>query len=105
LIAQDRHTLYPPGSWCFEFGRNFKIRDVNVDGAQAIARACKEAGVPRLIHVSGMRAAPDAISEYSRTKAEGEERVRTEFPDAVIVRPSTIFGTQDRLVNGIGRSL
>lgn len=84
---------------------NFSIRDVNTDGARSIARACREVGVPRFIHVSGMRATLDAASEYSRSKGEGEARVREEFPEAVIVRPSTIFGPQDRLINGIGRNL
>lgn len=47
------------------------MRDVNVEGAVAIARACREAKVPRLIHVSCMRAFPDAVSEYSRSKVGG----------------------------------
>jgi NADH dehydrogenase (ubiquinone) 1 alpha subcomplex subunit 9 len=80
------------------------MKDVNVDGAALIARACRETRVPRLIHASSMRAIPDAISELSRSKAEGERRVREEYPDATIIRPASIFGTQDRLINGIGRT-
>lgn len=80
------------------------MKNVNVEGAVAIARACKEVGVPRLIHVGSMRASlSEAISELSRTKAVGELRVQETFPYATIVRPATIFGTQDRLFNGIGR--
>ena len=81
------------------------MKDVNVDGAILIARACREAKVPRLIHTSSIRANLDAISEFSRTKAEGEQRVREEFPNVTIIRPSSIFGTQDRLINGIGRTI
>lgn len=44
------------------------MKDVNVDGAVAIARACQEAKVPRFIHTSSLRATTDALSEYSRTK-------------------------------------
>lgn len=80
------------------------MKEVNADGAADIAKACKEAGVPRLIHASCLRANLNALSEYSRTKAEGENRVREIYPEAVIIRPATIFGTQDRLINGIGRN-
>lgn len=80
------------------------MREVNADGAADIARACKEFGVPRLIHTSCLRASLNALSEYSRTKAEGEDRVREIYPEAVIIRPATIFGTQDRLINGIARN-
>lgn len=44
------------------------MRDVNVEGAALIARACREAQVSRLVHLSSMRASPEAVSEHSRTK-------------------------------------
>lgn len=81
------------------------MKEVNVEGAGAIARACREASVPRLIHTSALRARAGALSEYSRTKAAGELEVLRDFPDATIVRPATLFGTLDRLFNGIGRTL
>ena len=71
------------------------MKNVNVEGAVAIARACKEVGVPRLIHVGSMRASlSEAISELSRTKAVGELRVQETFPYATIVRPATISGNR-----------
>lgn len=81
------------------------MKEVNVEGAGAIARACRETSVPRLIHTSALRARAGALSEYSRTKAAGELEVLRDFPDATIVRPATLFGTLDRLFNGIGRTL
>lgn len=80
------------------------MQQANVEGAGAIARACKEADIPRFIHVSALRAHPEAASEFSRTKAAGEREVLREFPLATVVRPATIFGTLDRLMNGIGRT-
>lgn len=109
LIGQDRRTLYGSSCPCTYASsrsharRNFTMEQVNVQGAGAIARACREAGVPRLIHTSALRARAGALSECSRTKAAGELEVLREFPGATIVRPATLFGTLDRLFNGIGR--
>jgi NADH dehydrogenase (ubiquinone) 1 alpha subcomplex subunit 9 len=70
-----------------------------VDGARRIARLCRENGVQRLIHVSAMNANVDSPSAYLRSKAMGEHAVQEEFKDAIIVRPSLLFGLEDRFFN------
>lgn len=77
--------------------------DANVEGAARIAKVCKELGIGRFIHASALRASKDAPSEWSRTKYYGELEVLREYPLATIIRPATIFGVYDRLLNGIGR--
>ncbi|MEO7364829.1 MAG: sugar nucleotide-binding protein, partial [Sphingomicrobium sp.] len=42
---------------------------------------------------------PHAQSAYGRSKGEGELAVRTAFPTATILRPSLVFGAEDRLTN------
>ncbi len=39
--------------------KNFKFRDVHVDGARRIARIARECGVERFIHFSSMNASPN----------------------------------------------
>ena len=39
-----------------------------------------------------------------QTKAEGEKRVRDAFPAAVILRPSIIFGPEDRFLQQLRRA-
>jgi len=85
--------------------KNFKFNDVNVDGARRIARVCREAGVDRLIHVSSLNATPNPKghmlkdgSNWLRSKYLGECAVREEFPDATIIRPSVIYGSEDRFL-------
>src|SRR5690606_1071943 len=55
----------------------------------------------RLLHMSALGAAPDAPSEYLRTKAAGEEAAHAGAPDVRVTsfRPSTIFGPRDRFIN------
>lgn len=77
-------------------GRNRHV-SVHTEGAARIARLAAQEGVRRLVHLSAIGAAEDAPSRYGRTKAEGEARLREAFPDAVILRPSVIFGAGDSL--------
>jgi NADH dehydrogenase len=77
------------------------LADVNVDGARAVARAARKAGVKTLIHVSTICAHSKSASHVGRTKAKGEAAVLEEFPDAVIFRPTLMFGAEDRLFNRV----
>ncbi len=72
---------------------------VHVEGARAVAKAARAAGVQRLIHISALGADPKAASDYARTKGEGERAVLAEFPDAIILRPSIVFGPEDQFFN------
>jgi uncharacterized protein YbjT (DUF2867 family) len=72
---------------------------LHVDGARAIAEAAKAAGVARFAHVSAIGADPKSAGHYGRSKAAGEAAVLAAFPEAVILRPSLIFGPEDQLFN------
>jgi uncharacterized protein YbjT (DUF2867 family) len=72
---------------------------LHVDGARAVAKAARELGASRLIHVSAIGADQKAKSNYSRTKAAGEKSVLEEFPGAIVLRPSIVFGPEDQFFN------
>ena len=74
-------------------------------GARAIARAARESGVKKLIHFSTLNAsdAPQSIymkhgSQFLKSKHAGEVAVRDEFPEAIIFRPSDMYGPEDRFL-------
>ena len=69
------------------------------EGAARVARLAKAAGCGRLVHISAIGADVNAASEYARTKGLGEAAVLESFADAVILRPSVIFGTEDEFFN------
>ncbi|XP_007965492.3 NADH dehydrogenase [ubiquinone] 1 alpha subcomplex subunit 9, mitochondrial [Chlorocebus sabaeus] len=79
--------------------KNFDFEDVYVKIPQAIAQVSKEAGVEKFIHVSHLNANIKSSSRYLRNKDVGEKAVRDAFPEAVIVKPSDIFGREDRFLN------
>lgn len=79
-------------------GKN-KFDAVQVEGAGRIARIAAEEGVGRLVHISAIGADAKSESDYARTKAEGEDAILASYPDAVILRPSVVFGTEDGFFN------
>ena len=72
---------------------------LHVEGARAVAKAAREAGVKRLVHVSAIGADLASKAKYAKSKAEGERAVLEEFPDAIILRPSIVFGPEDQFFN------
>jgi uncharacterized protein YbjT (DUF2867 family) len=83
--------LYQSGSQKFEA--------LHAEAAGAMAKAAKAAGARAFIHISAIGANPESDSKYASTKAEGEARVREEFPEATIIRPSIVFGPEDSFFN------
>jgi NADH dehydrogenase len=75
------------------------FQSVHVAGARAIAKAAREAGSSQLVHISALGADKKSRSTYARSKAEGEAAVLAEFPGAVILRPSIVFGPEDEFFN------
>jgi uncharacterized protein YbjT (DUF2867 family) len=72
---------------------------VHAEGARRVASAARAAGVKRLLQMSALGADAGSPSLYARTKAEGEAMVREAFPEAVILRPSVVFGPEDDFFN------
>ena len=72
---------------------------VQHQGAERIARIAAETGVARMVHISAIGADTNGESIYARTKALGEEGILQHMPNAVILRPSVIFGPEDAFFN------
>jgi uncharacterized protein YbjT (DUF2867 family) len=71
------------------------FHSVHVEAAARLARHAREQGVERLLHVSGIGADARASSRYIRSRGQGEDTVRAEFPAATIVRSAVMFGPDD----------
>lgn len=81
----------------YEKGKS-KFQRAHVDIPQMIAQACAAQGVARFVHVSAL-GIEQGVSQYARTKRDGEMAVRRSFPRAVILRPSVVFGPEDGFFN------
>jgi NADH dehydrogenase len=71
---------------------------VQAQGAGNVARAAAAVGA-RMIQVSAIGADAESTSFYARSKAAGEAAVREAVPDAMIFRPSIMFGPEDDFFN------
>ncbi len=81
----------------FERG-NQSFDAVQAEGAACVARAAARAGA-RMVHVSALGADAGSPALYGRSKAAGEAAVLEAVPDAVILRPSILFGPEDGFFN------
>jgi len=81
--------------------KNFSFDDIHHKAPRMLARCAREAGVKDFIHVSHLLASenPETLwssgSEYLKSKFRGDMAVLEEFPDATIIRPAEMVGTND----------
>jgi NADH dehydrogenase len=84
----------------FETGRN-TFDAIQETGARAVAVAAKKTGA-KLTHISAIGADVNSGSSYARSKGRAEENILSLVSDAVILRPSIIFGPGDGFFNKFG---
>ncbi|KAK7345720.1 hypothetical protein VNO77_16330 [Canavalia gladiata] len=80
--------------------RNYSFDEVHYHMAEQLAKISKEhGGIMRFIQVSCLGASPSSPSRMRRTKAAAEEAVLRELPEATILKPAVMIGTEDRILN------
>ncbi|KAJ0963650.1 hypothetical protein J5N97_028772 [Dioscorea zingiberensis] len=80
--------------------RNYSFEEVNHHIAEHLAVIAKEhGGIARFIQVSCLGASTSSPSKMLRAKAAAEEAVLRQFPEATIMKPATMIGTEDRILN------
>jgi len=72
---------------------------VHLKCATAVARAAADAGIQRLVHMSALGADPRSNAQYAKSKGQAEKAVRDAFGQAIILRPSIVFGPEDEFFN------
>ncbi|MBT9383907.1 complex I NDUFA9 subunit family protein [Pseudooceanicola sp. CBS1P-1] len=83
----------------FATGGKNNVEAVQTLGAGRIARIAAEEGITAMVHLSALGADAEGPSRYARSKAEGEAAVLAAQPGAMILRPSVIFGPEDKFYN------
>jgi NADH dehydrogenase len=80
------------------------FRRAHVELTQRVIAACQAAGVPRLHHMSSLKAG-QGLSQYLKTKGEAEAQVRNSSLDWTVYQPSVMFGVGDGLVTRFAKLL
>ncbi|OVA02296.1 hypothetical protein BVC80_9099g94 [Macleaya cordata] len=85
--------------WEYET-RNYSFEEVNHYMAEQLAFIAKEhGGIMRFIQVSCLGASPSSPSRMLKAKAAAEGAILRELPEATIMRPAAMVGTEDRILN------
>ena len=88
-------------------GSTRQFERAHVELPRHIAAACAETGVRRVVHVSALGAAADGPSKYQRSKARGEavlgQAAQVGTLQLSVLRPSVMFGAEDRFLNLFSR--
>ena len=80
-------------------GSEERFERTHVQLPSRIARAMQAAGLQRLVHVSALGADLQGPSRYQRSKARGEAALQAACLDLTLLRPSVIFGAEDKFLN------
>ena len=75
----------------------------HVELARGVVASCRDAGVPRLLHMSALHADPAGPSKYLVSKGEAEAIVAGSGLAWTIFRPSVVFGEGDRFLTMFAR--
>jgi NADH dehydrogenase len=83
------------------------FRRAHTELTRGVLQALRSAGVPRLLQMSALKAAPDAPSYYLSSKGEAERLIREQSGgfDWTIFQPSVMFGPGDSFLNRFARLL
>ena len=66
--------------------------------AERVAELARQAGVDRLVHISGIGSDARSTSPYIRSRGKGEAAVLDAFPSATLIRPAVMFGPGDAFI-------
>ena len=76
-----------------------KFSQVHSDFPFLLSRLCSEYGIKNLVHVSALGVKERHNSKYIQSKFEGEKNIKDNFKSSVILRPSIVFGPEDKFFN------
>lgn len=80
-------------------GSEDAFQKVHVQWPLTLVRACRAAGVRRIVHISALGASTESASRYQRSKARGEAALLGSGLDVTVLRPSVMFGADDKFLN------
>ena len=76
-----------------------KFSQVHSDFPFLLSRLCSEYGIKNLVHISALGVKERHSSKYIQSKLQGEKNIKDNFKSSVILRPSIVFGPEDKFFN------
>ena len=79
--------------------RKQKFNQIHSQFPHLLSNLCNELGTKNLIHVSALGVRERHTSQYMQSKLQGEKNIQDNFKSSVILRPSVVFGPEDKFFN------
>jgi len=76
-----------------------KFNHIHSEFPYLLSNLCQELGIRNLVHISALGVKENHNSEYMKSKLIGEKNIINNFSPSVILRPSLIFGPEDKFFN------
>ena len=79
--------------------RKQKFNQIHAQFPNLLSELCNELGIKKLIHISALGVKEGHPSQYIQSKLQGEKNIQDTFKQSVILRPSVVFGPEDKFFN------
>ena len=79
--------------------RKQKFNQIHSQFPYLLSNLCNEFGIKNLVHISALGIKEKHVSKYMQSKLQGEKNIQDIFKPSVILRPSVIFGPEDKFFN------
>ena len=76
-----------------------KFEFLHSEFTKLLAKLCAELNLKKLIHISALGVKENHTSKYMQSKFLGEKNIINNFDASIILRPSIIFGPEDKFFN------
>jgi len=79
--------------------RKQKFNQIHSQFPSLLSNLCGVIGIKNLVHVSALGVKEKHTSQYMQSKLQGEKNIQDTFKPSVILRPSVVFGPEDKFFN------
>jgi NADH dehydrogenase len=79
--------------------RKQKFYQIHSEFPYLLCNLCNELGIRNLVHISALGVKEKNVSQYMQSKLQGEKNIQDTFKPSVILRPSIVFGPEDKFFN------
>ena len=85
--------------------RTLTFEKTVIGGTRKLVEACRSVGIKKIIYLSALGTSSSAASKYLHAKWLAEESIRNSGLNYVILRPSIVFGPEDKFINRLARMI
>ena len=79
--------------------KNHTFENIHKNFPSIVSNICREMKIEQFIHISALGIDDAVESKYAKSKLEGEDSIKKNFPQSTILRPSICYSVDDQFTN------